>query len=173
MRVVTPDWILDCVESKTRKDERRYHPRLLSVPTSDGSLVPEMNVSNLGEGVASLSLVAAGQQQSSLSEASVGSDSLFQSRMDVDSIPKQSSSTKSAKKKSSKFRPISASSEFFDDTFKQSVSTDSSMPQINSHLLSVSSKPGRSHLKNIGNNTEVVAQISKSGKAGTSMKVRV
>lgn len=29
LKVVTPDWVLDCVSEKTRKDEACYHPRLV------------------------------------------------------------------------------------------------------------------------------------------------
>ena len=29
MRIVTPDWIIHCVEARSRIDEIRYHPRLL------------------------------------------------------------------------------------------------------------------------------------------------
>lgn len=29
VRVVTPDWIIHCVEAMSRIDEKRYHPRLL------------------------------------------------------------------------------------------------------------------------------------------------
>uniref|UniRef100_A0A8C2ULX1 PAX-interacting protein 1 n=2 Tax=Chinchilla lanigera TaxID=34839 RepID=A0A8C2ULX1_CHILA len=29
IKVVTPDWVLDCVSAKTRKDEAPYHPRLI------------------------------------------------------------------------------------------------------------------------------------------------
>lgn len=29
IKVVTPDWVLDCISEKTRKDEALYHPRLV------------------------------------------------------------------------------------------------------------------------------------------------
>ena len=29
IKIVTPDWVLDCVAEKTRKDEALYHPRLI------------------------------------------------------------------------------------------------------------------------------------------------
>ena len=29
IKIVTPDWVLDCISEKTRKDEALYHPRLI------------------------------------------------------------------------------------------------------------------------------------------------
>jgi len=166
VKVVTPDWILDCVESKTCKDERCYHPRLLSVPTTDTNVVPEMNVSNLHKGVASLCLTAAGQQQDSLTVANDGTDSTCQPHLTLDNIPKQSN--KSSKKKSAaKFRPVSDTSVVFSDTCLQSMVADNAIRQVKLQ----SPIQGRGHLKNIANNTEAVTRVSKSGKAATSAKV--
>uniref|UniRef100_S4R8J9 PAX-interacting protein 1 n=1 Tax=Petromyzon marinus TaxID=7757 RepID=S4R8J9_PETMA len=35
IRVVTPDWVVDCVSSKSRKEETEYHPRLVLLPKKD------------------------------------------------------------------------------------------------------------------------------------------
>lgn len=35
MKVVTPDWVLDCVSEKARKDEACYHPRLVVYAAAD------------------------------------------------------------------------------------------------------------------------------------------
>ncbi|XP_075924649.1 PAX-interacting protein 1 isoform X2 [Petromyzon marinus] len=35
IRVVTPDWVVDCVSSKSRKEETEYHPRLVLLPREE------------------------------------------------------------------------------------------------------------------------------------------
>ncbi|MXQ94182.1 hypothetical protein E5288_WYG010356 [Bos mutus] len=38
IKIVTPDWVLDCISEKTRKDEALYHPRLIG--STDGKSSP-------------------------------------------------------------------------------------------------------------------------------------
>lgn len=39
--IVTPDWVPDCIEEGSRIDETEYHPRLLKLPKSLASQVPQ------------------------------------------------------------------------------------------------------------------------------------
>ena len=38
---MTPDWVPDCIEERSRIDETEYHPRLLKLPKSLASQVPQ------------------------------------------------------------------------------------------------------------------------------------
>ncbi|XP_078719595.1 PAX-interacting protein 1 [Lampetra fluviatilis] len=46
IRVVTPDWVVDCVSSKSRKEETEYHPRLVLLPREEELLLEQPRTAN-------------------------------------------------------------------------------------------------------------------------------
>ena len=41
LKIVTPDWVTDCIEKNTVQDEKIYHPRLIVYPKPASPPKPE------------------------------------------------------------------------------------------------------------------------------------
>lgn len=179
MKIVTPDWIVRSVQAKACIDERQFHPRLLH-STLDRSL-SEKNPSSLSDDGSSLCSVPGSQH---VCKSSDGADNGIAGQPEHRTDPAADISLRLSLHKFSTgnataltAQSVTGASLSPNDVSKLLVSTSSTPATFVSQrvmpLVSTAGLQPRSHLRSIGNSSEILARISKnSSKAVASAKVR-
>lgn len=167
---------MNCVHAKSRLNELQFHPRLIIPSSADANLKPELNLSGLHEGVASLNLTS-GSQQQCIPQGNKEISSVADTASRKDHVTINQSSLSSANSSVNRVNVGDVPNTYDDiNLCKQPVLASSShvsrVPFVQLHKKS--SREYKNHLKNIGSNSEMFSRFHKqSSKSGCSTKVRL